>query len=264
MEVMIVLAIIVILASASLPLINHSLVNFRLRKSADILRSEWTELRIRAMEEGQIFCFRGMIGGNSILIDRVLDVHFAAAMRMTDETRHSRREPIEGTPEFYERDQFEAGGFTGEEEDFILRDPSSASEATGARIIILPEGVFFSDALAVPDERAAYYLGFTVGDEENGVQEDPVANRDTRFGETKSRNGITWSVPVFFFPDGTTSTAAALLKNNTNRCLEVRLRGLTGTTSIGEITYPDQYTGELDPGTLGLSSEELTAIGNRP
>ncbi len=258
-EVMLVLTIMVVLAGISLPILSNSLVNYRLKKSADIVRAQWIHLRIQAMEEGQILCFRTLIGGNRILIDRVLDVHFAASMRIDDNSL-SGREDREGTPGYFEQDHFYSSGFSGSEEDFILRDPSQASTETGARFIELPEGVFFADTLAVPDERAAYYLGFTVGEDENGSTQDPVANRDTRYGETKARDGTLWSAPVFFFPDGTTSTAATLLKNRSNRCLEVRLRGLTGTTSTGSVTFPDRYSGELNPETDGMSPAELDAL----
>lgn len=44
-----------------------------------------------------------------------------------------------------------------------------------------------------------------------------------------------WSEPILFYPDGTTSTAVLLLQNQYNRCVELSLRGLTGTVDIGEI-----------------------------
>ena len=259
-EVMLVLAILLILAGLSIPLLSNTLVQYRLKKSADIVRAEWIRLRIQAMEEGQILCFRVLIGGNRILVDRVLDVHFAASLRTDDSYFRSRSGDMPGTPGYYEEDYFYSSGFTGSEDDFILRDPSQSSSETGARFLELPEGVFFADTLAVPDERAAYYLGFTVGEDERGIARDPVANRDTRYGETRAGDGTLWSAPIFFFPDGTTSTAATLLKNRSNRCLEVRLRGLTGTTSIGTITFPEHYTGELNPDTIGMSPQELDAL----
>ncbi|MCL2304382.1 MAG: dehypoxanthine futalosine cyclase [Planctomycetaceae bacterium] len=259
-EVMLVLVLMIVLAGLSIPLLSNSLVNYRLKKSADIVRSEWIRLRIQAMEEGQIFCFRTLLGGNRILVDRVLDVHFTASMRTDDSYFLNRNSDVAGTPGYDEEDHFYSSGFSGSQEDFILRDPSLASSETGARFLELPEGVFFADTLAVPDERAAYYLGFTVNEEERSAIHDPVANRDTRYGETRAQDGTLWSAPVFFFPDGTTSTAATLLKNQANRCLEVRLRGLTGTTSTGSITFPERYTGELNPNTTGMTQMELDAL----
>ena len=44
----------------------------------------------------------------------------------------------------------------------------------------------------------------------------------------------TWSAPVLFFPDGTTSTARLLLSNN-RRVVTVELRGLVGTSRVGPL-----------------------------
>ncbi len=97
------------------------------------------------MEEGKIHCFRCMIAGSEILTDRVLDVHFTATLTM-EQSLDSYQGDLPPTA-------LEEGGFRGEDEDFILRDPSQASEDTGAVVITLPEKVFVADALALPDER---------------------------------------------------------------------------------------------------------------
>ena len=45
----------------------------------------------------------------------------------------------------------------------------------------------------------------------------------------------TWSAPIFFYPDGTTSTARLQLSNQYNDYLAVTLRGLTGTARTEEV-----------------------------
>ncbi len=45
---------------------------------------------------------------------------------------------------------------------------------------------------------------------------------------------------VFFYPDGTTSTAQVLLSNSQERFLKVELRGMTATSRSGEIIGPDE------------------------
>ena len=42
------------------------------------------------------------------------------------------------------------------------------------------------------------------------------------------------SEPILFYPDGTTSTARLLLKNEHGRTIELSLRGLTGVVTVGE------------------------------
>lgn len=40
---------------------------------------------------------------------------------------------------------------------------------------------------------------------------------------------------ILFFPDGSSSTARVVLRNQHSRCIEVTLRGLTGLATVGEI-----------------------------
>ncbi|MDR0390570.1 MAG: hypothetical protein LBH59_01585, partial [Planctomycetaceae bacterium] len=55
-----------------------------------------------------------------------------------------------------------------------------------------------------------------------------------------------WSTPIFFYPDGTCSTAALLLKNSKDQCIEIRLRGMVGLTKVTETVGSSDYTGELN------------------
>jgi prepilin-type N-terminal cleavage/methylation domain-containing protein len=244
-EMMVVLVVLVILAAVSVPLLEPSMANQRLHQGASLLRTEWATMRLKAMNEGKIYCCRVAFANDTLLIDRVLDVHFTAALSTEQEVNNYRGD---APPSI-----LEDGGFTGEEEDFILRDPDRATDDTGAKRVQLPKGVFFADAIALPDERAFYYLGLTedanTTDDENTFVSETIANQEVRLGESSGSEGITWSVPIFFFPDGTTSTAAVLLKNERNRCIEVRLRGLTATTTIRDAVSAENYVGEMNANT---------------
>jgi Tfp pilus assembly protein FimT len=44
-----------------------------------------------------------------------------------------------------------------------------------------------------------------------------------------------WSEPIFFYPDGETSTTRLRLRNQRGRCIEVWLRGETGVTGISKV-----------------------------
>ncbi len=44
-----------------------------------------------------------------------------------------------------------------------------------------------------------------------------------------------WSRPILFYPDGSTSTAAVVLKHPSYGRLTVSLRGLTGESTVGEV-----------------------------
>jgi hypothetical protein len=242
-EILLVFVILLVLTGVGIPLLQRTLESQRLRSSAEILRGEWHDARIKAMEEGQIFCFRGQLGGSEVILDRILDAHFTAGLSSRDT---SERFDLSG-----ELDPFEKGNFTGKTDDFVLRDPSLASEESGSKIIKLPDSVFIADIIALPEERAVFYLGLTVPGEtdeieENQAESEAITNQEIRLGETSGSDGKLWSVPIFFYPDGTTSAAALLLKNRHGNCIEIRLRGLTGIAKINEINSAENYTGELD------------------
>ncbi|MCS7305129.1 MAG: hypothetical protein NZ602_08500 [Thermoguttaceae bacterium] len=82
----------------------------------------------------------------------------------------------------------------------------------------LPEGIRFAGGEVLWDTRAEMY-----------------STTPTTF--LSSDQG--WSSPIFFYPDGTTSTARLVLENERGRRIDISLRGLTGMVSISDI-----YTAE--------------------
>jgi len=179
-----------------------------------------------------------------MVIDRVLDTHFTAGLSSRQTTRRF--------DTYNELDPFEKGRFTGDVQDFILREPDLVTADGTATIVELPSSVIFADVIVIAEERAAFYLGLTVPGEvevdENAAGTEAVMLNEMRLGETASADGTIWSAPVFFYPDGTTSTAAVLIRNELGRYTEVRLRGLTGTGTLTDITMQSDYIGELDTG----------------
>jgi competence protein ComGC len=79
---------------------------------------------------------------------------------------------------------------------------------------LLPQGVLFADCEIVEDTRSAAVYA--------GLEEAFALQRD-------------WSMPVLFYPDGTTSTARLLLQNQHDRGVEVVLRGITGVVRVGDV-----------------------------
>ncbi|MDR0870828.1 MAG: prepilin-type N-terminal cleavage/methylation domain-containing protein [Planctomycetaceae bacterium] len=241
-EILLVVVIMFIAAAIGIPLLQGTLDNQRLQAAAEQLRGEFIEARLTAMEDGQIVCLRCRLGGSEIIVDRILDAHFTAGLSSRDAT--NRYDVLN------ELDPFEKGVFTGETQDFILRDPSQASEDTGTKMLKLPGSVFTADVISLPEERSAFYLGLTTAGEteteENTAESEEVANQELRLGETAGNSSAVWSVPIFFYPDGTVSSAAVLLKNNRGNCVEIRLRGLTGIAKTTPIVSAQSYTGELD------------------
>jgi len=246
LELLLVLLILSLIMALGITVMRGTLVQQQLKYSANRIRGEWRDVNVRAMEEGQVFCMRGKIGGSMVIIDRVLDTHFTAGLSSRQTTT---RFEIYG-----EYDPFERGGFTGDVHDFILRDPNVAVANYGVIKIELPSTVTIADVIAVVEEQSAFYLGLSApGEMETANDEDreiinieALVTGEIRLGEASGTDGTIWSTPIFFYPDGTTSTAAILLKNEAGRCIEIRLRGLTGTSMVTGIKMLTDYSGELD------------------
>ncbi|MDR0391633.1 MAG: prepilin-type N-terminal cleavage/methylation domain-containing protein, partial [Planctomycetaceae bacterium] len=221
LEIMIVIGIFSLVLSAGVFAFSGLVEGQRLRAAAVMIRAEISEARSKAMESGQIFCIRCQVGGDVLIIDRILDVHFTAGLSSRSTSRRF--------DAYNELDPFEEGGFVGDYTDFIIRDPNNTSQERGTQFVNLPTGVKVVDLIAIPDERATFYLGLT-GDDESTINDEmlvneEIDNRNIRLGETSAGEKL-WSTPIFFYPDGTCSTAALLLKNSKDQCIEIRLRGM--------------------------------------
>ncbi|MCI0360427.1 MAG: prepilin-type N-terminal cleavage/methylation domain-containing protein [Planctomycetaceae bacterium] len=58
-----------------------------------------------------------------------------------------------------------------------------------------------------------------------------------------------WSQPVLFYPDGSTSDAWVIVANERDVAIRVELRGMTGTTTIGEITEVEELKDQAERDT---------------
>ncbi len=92
-------------------------------------------------------------------------------------------------------------------------------EATGGLIEPLqeelPENIVFDDVVGKATSRDAY------------VQQSLQNNSDPTL--------LQMSPPILFYPDGTTSSAELMIRDEQNQSLVIRLRGLTGTSSVEEV-----------------------------
>jgi len=220
LEVMLVLAILVVIASFSVRFTAALLANYRIRQSSEDIRAEWTRLRYKAMEDGHIYCFRFSFGDNQYRVDRVLDAHFTAKFASPNDTAyHYSDDPL--MDKTIDPDELT-------QEDYYLPEPDMEYGQTPISLSLkseLPKNCFFAACYVKPDARGHYYEGpggYTYG------------------------SGADWSQPILFYPDGTTSTATILIKYDQTRCIELHLRGLTGAVAISSIGSETNYEGYLD------------------
>jgi len=220
LEVMLVLAILVVIASLSVRFTAALLANYRIRQSSEDIRAEWTRLRIKAMEDGHIYCFRFSYGNDEYRVDRVLDAHFTAKFSSPKDAVYS-----------YSDDPLMDKTIDPDEltqDDYYLPEPDMEYGQTPVSLSIkseLQKNCFFADCYVKPDARGRYYEG------------------PDRYSFS---SGTDWSKPILFYPDGTTSTATILIKNDQSRCIELHLRGLTGAVAVSSIGSETNYEGYLD------------------
>jgi len=103
--------------------------------------------------------------------------------------------------------------------DSIWSDTSTGSLQVAelqTREETLPEGVIFVGSETAPDTRASTIVS-TADAFEAGA-----------------------TAPILFYPDGTTSTARLVLRNEYGRTIELSLRGLTGVVTIGKVAAAEE------------------------
>ena len=76
-------------------------------------------------------------------------------------------------------------------------------------------------------------IRFFLGDAEQDARSEQVA-ADLQ-ASPDAAGGGTWSAPVLFYSDGTTSTAEVILINDRNDAIRISLRGLTGIATVSDV-----------------------------
>jgi Tfp pilus assembly protein FimT len=82
------------------------------------------------------------------------------------------------------------------------------------------------DILRLPGNRLSEGVTFAAGD---------VSASSQVLATLGNSNGGTWSSPILFHPNGTTSDATVVLANDAQQTIRVTLRGLTGISNVSEV-----------------------------
>lgn len=214
LELLLTLAVLAATAAVVLPQLGGLIGDRRLVRAADQLRIEMTRLRVEAMREGKVMMLEGAIEGGSLRVRPYLS--------MSDAT-----------------ESMETVGpsalLSGAKQDTFRLETTQVAEP---REIELPENVVFAGLNVVSSVRAA-----VIEQADSGVADSGVGGVAATPMATSSSGGsgadvatAGWSRPILFYPDGSTSTATVTLRHETMGSINVRLRGITGDTTIGEVT----------------------------
>ena len=187
LELLLVLALLVVVGAMAYPALRGPFETQRLKKSAELVRSEWARARLRAMRTGRVHVFR----------------YAPSATQYTVETWVSAADDVGSV------NDFQPAGSTGQGMRPTL--PTSRSPN-------LPDGVRFFGGETAVDGRASQWASTS------GLEIAGSSN----------------PVPVLFYPDGTTSEAALILVNDRQQCVQVTLRGLTGSSLASPVMTMDE------------------------
>jgi len=200
LEVLLVMALLVAIASMALPTLKAPLDNLRLRKAGDIVRTEWARARVKAIEKGRTYTFRYEPSG----------AHYVV-------------EPWCSGDDYLESSDFLLTGNSALGAPMMnmpAADEQVSPTLEPARTEELPENVVFVASEETEDMRGALL----------------TEQRRTQ----GAVNDETYSSPVFFYPDGTTSTARLVMANHRGRHIVLTMRGLTGIVKVSDLVSAEQ------------------------
>ncbi len=202
-EVLLVLVLLVVIGSLAAPLFEGSLSSIRLRRGTDQVLATWSQTRTHAIGGGTIFQFRFQPEGGKYRVDPWSGGLEDAVLENAEAATLSESRSSESMSS--------EPVSSGNGADAI--DPSDWNYEAS-----LPEKIIFSSAKSVSQD-------------EFGQRTITRLDQDTT---TK------WSAPILFFPDGTTSAASLLLKNEKQMFRRATLRALTGVArASGLLTRED-------------------------
>jgi prepilin-type N-terminal cleavage/methylation domain-containing protein len=195
LEVLLVLALLVVLASLSWPALTYPMANQALRSAADEIRTSWSRARVAAMTSGSTYVFQAYTAPQGAMVPK------------GEQRRDYYTIDRQLTPEASA--DLSPAELQAVEQGFV--EEGSPPLAVNDR---LPEGIRFVGGETAADSRAQTASP--------GVS--PGLNQGLPLGD-----------PIFFYPDGTTSTSRLRLQNEYGRWMELSIRGLTGVVTVGPV-----------------------------
>lgn len=199
LELLLALAVLVAVAAITWPALERPLATQRLRRAAEQVRTQWIKTRTKAINAGETFSFRYQPDTARFRVE--VQSQDAALLEATAANMGSQAGA--GGPPSAGSQSSTASSTTS-----LPAVPPQPLEAE------LPEGVKFAGGDVTEDGRAA-----------------EIANRERSMGSVD----LSWSQPIFFYPDGTATAARVALVGQRERAIVIELRSLTGGARIGEI-----------------------------
>ncbi|MCC6494607.1 MAG: hypothetical protein IT424_16470 [Pirellulales bacterium] len=202
-ELLLVISLLVVMGSMTVPVFTGSFSHIRLRLAGDQIVSSWSQARRLAIETGTVHQFR-----------------------FTPETGEYRIEPWLG-------DQEQSEQAAGRMDDSVASAPESddaLQQGTGDSPEQPEAPNEREEAISLPAD-----IVFHAGEL---AVEQPLAHE--RSVDSLVAREEEQSTPILFFPDGATSDASVVLANDRRQYVRVALRSLTGMGRASQIMSDDE------------------------
>jgi hypothetical protein len=221
LEIILVLALMVVIVTLAGASFRSGFRHQRLRKAAEQIRNEWTKARVESIKNGRAYVFYHAQQGNQFLVMPQASLDDVLPGLTGGATTNQFQNPSQSQYQnAYSGSRPPAGFGTS-------YNAATQPNSLPARQRELPEGVMFLGADVQFDERSAVQLNQTA---------DPSTFGELGLGfDSQSLQDQQWGLPVYFFPDGTSSTAQLVLMNDRHEAVRVYLRGLTGLVRVGGV-----------------------------
>lgn len=212
MEILLVLVLLVVIGTISVWSLKGTFRQQSLVRAGEKIQAEWARARVKAIKTGRVHVFHHAMSGQQY--------YTIAEASIDDPTPAGMLGTMSGAGGFG-AGTATSGGFGGTASDSDS-DPLLANANTTMHQ--LPQYVSFVGADVQIDQRTALQL--------SGLA---PASSNSGFGADNSSAEASWGTPIYFFPDGTSSSALMVLRNDRQQAIAVTLRGLTGTSRLGKV-----------------------------
>ncbi|MFO0790252.1 MAG: prepilin-type N-terminal cleavage/methylation domain-containing protein [Pirellulales bacterium] len=202
-EVVLVLSLLVIISAVSMPYLDGAFSRAHLSGASDMVRGAWAQARLQAMESGEAQVFRCEPKGSRFQLTSLNKLGMPESSSQAREASDEDRAAQKSNQESESTSDSDSGSSSGSDSEW------SPEDILRLGIERLPDDVNFAMAEVSASNQVAAMFG----------------------GSTDQ----SWSDPILFNPDGTTSDASVLLENDRGETIRVTLRGLTGVSSAGQI-----------------------------
>lgn len=202
LELLLALSLLVAVAAITWPALERPLASQRLRRAAEQVRTQWIKTRTKAINTGEVYSFQYQPDSARYRVE--CHTQEAALLEATAASMG----PQAGSGG--------SGGSAG------ASSPSTTSSSSATIPAVPPQPI----EAEVPDG-----VKFAGGDVTDDTRAAAIANQERARGSID----LSWSQPIFFYPDGTATAARVALVGQRERAIVIELRSLTGGARIGDI-----------------------------